>query len=460
MSEARFEHLLGRFVDDELSSEELSELLRLARDNPSLREEIQQQLECAEMIALSEDELRDPSLFVSAIQHRLGDDGFVSQVDSAIRGERRAARRVIFPWLIASAALMVLAAIVLSPPRTESFMNRAAQEPVPIARITELTGSMTWIGDRGLVDDDLEAGVELTGGTLEVHSLNSFVEIVFNDASTVWVSGPAELTLSDGESGKHLRLREGALSLDVSPQPTGKPLRLTTPSAEAVVLGTQFNVNADALSTRLTVNEGLVRVKRLADGSVQEVRANHRVVADVERGKEFAAHRRGEPVHDWMSGLPQDARQGDWIPGEGNDSGSLGAEAHIFRGDHGDRIAPILLHSAVVSPTVRSSAPVVLKRGARFRIRGRLNRTYQVGIGFGTHHARGGFSGRYMVKREINVDPSTGGDFELELRLDEFPRMRSRFPESPVGHELVWFWAHTVQKDVGLELVSVELLAP
>ena len=64
-----------------------------------------------------------------------------------------------------------------------------------------------------------------------------------------------------------------------------------------------------------------------------------------------------------------------------------------------------------------------------------------------------------MVRRDISVDPLTGGDFEVELSLDEIPPMKSRFPESPVGHELAWFWTQTVEKDVGLEVVSVELLA-
>ena len=38
--------------------------------------------------------------------------------------------------------------------------------------------------------------------------------------------------------------------------------------------------------------------------------------------------------------------------------------------------------------------------------------------------------------------------------------MRSRFVESPVGHELVWFWIQTYQKDVGLGVFSMELLSP
>ena len=87
------------------------------------------------------------------------------------------------------------------------------------------------------------------------------------------------MTLSDGTQGKFIHLRRGDLSADVTAQPPGKPMRLVTPSAEAEVLGTQFNVSAGVESTRLSVNEGLVSVERLADGSVQEVSANHLVVS-------------------------------------------------------------------------------------------------------------------------------------------------------------------------------------
>ncbi len=457
MIDDRFEELLGGLLDGELSSHEISELVRLARDDPSRREEIQLQLESAEMIALSEDELRDASLFVSAIQNRLGEASFVSQVQSAIRGGRdHEERRSILPWVIAAAAVLVLALSVLSQLGSETPGNTSAQAPVPIARIAELTGSVTWIGDGGQMDESLEVGDELTGGTLEANSLNSLAEVVFTDGSSVWVSGPAVLTLSDGEAGKLIRLREGDLSLNVSPQPVDRPLRLVTPTAEAVVLGTQFNVSAEPASTSLTVNEGRVRVTRLADGSVQEVAADHRVIAALEQQSEFEAQPRGDSVHAWKGVFPHDVRQGHWIPDNGAGSGVLRAEAHLFRGDRGVRIDPILLYSAVVGPTI---GPALLSKGARFRIRGRLERSYKLGVGFGTHYARGGFAGKYSLERRVEVDAGAGGGFELELTLEEFPRKNDRFPESASGQELVWFWIQTVEEDVGLEVLSVELLA-
>ncbi|MDG1671873.1 MAG: FecR family protein, partial [Akkermansiaceae bacterium] len=239
-------------------------------------------------------------------------------------------------WAMRAAAAIVLIALVASLFYPESKTEN-------IARIADLNGAVTWIADGEQAEGRLEIGNELTGGTLEVSSLDSWAELVFEDGSSVWVSGPAVVTISDGGAGKMIRLREGDLSLDVSPQPEGKPMRVITPSAEAVVLGTQFNVSASPLSTSLTVNEGSVQVTRLADGSVQEVKADHRVIAALEHESPFQASPRGDSVQIWKSEFPRDVRQGSLGSGAEGRLNELHAEAHLFRGDHGETIDPVLL---------------------------------------------------------------------------------------------------------------------
>ena len=355
----------------------------------------------------------------------------------------------------ASAAVILLSMVVFFIFGPEKFNQHDPQSHIPIASISNVSGSMVWIGDGGEADENLQEGRSLTGGTLEIRSLNSWAEIVFLDGSSVWASGPAALTISDGEAGKMIRVREGNLSLDVTPQPSGRPLRLITPSAEAVVLGTQFNVSAGSSSTSFTVNEGSVQVTRLADGSVQEVAANHRVIAALEQESEFKALQRGDSTYLWKSAFPLDVRQGHWMAGDRDNSGILKAAAHLFQGDHGIKIVPILLHSAVVGPT---DGPVILSDKARFRIRGRLDHSFKVSVGFGTHFPRGGFAGKYSLERAIEIDAGEDGRFDLELALEKFPRKNKRFPAAPSGHELVWFWVQTVKEDLGLEIFSVELL--
>ena len=420
MSNDQARELIQRYFLGTISEGEMAELDQRLQDDAALRAEFGS-------IARLDTNLRDAAASVPAAKLE------------------PAARRPIALWIGAAAALLLAMILVAK------FLP-GSQAHDPIATISKVSGSMVWIGDAGEVDESLQEGDALTGGTLEVHSLDSWAEIVFNDGSTVWVTGPAVLTISDGDAGKMIRVREGDLSLDVTPQRAGRPLRLVTPSAEAVVLGTQFNVSAGSTETSLTVNEGRVKVTRLADGSVQEVAANHRVLAALEQETEFEALPRGDSVRSWNAELPSDVRQGEWLAS----SGTVRAEAHLFSGDRGVKIDPILLHTAVVGP---SDEPVILSDGARIRINGRLERDFKVSIGFGTHFARGGFAGKYSLVRNLDFDAENGGNFELDLPLEEFARKNNRFPESSSGQELVWLWIQTVKQDAGLEVLSVELVS-
>jgi ferric-dicitrate binding protein FerR (iron transport regulator) len=334
--------------------------------------------------------------------------------------------------------------------------------PAAIANISEFDGSVRWIGDSGEVIDKLEIGCPLVSGTLETLAADSSAEFTFRDGTRVSVSGRSAMTISEMNGQKTLRLREGNLSIDAAPQPAGSPLLLITPSAEAEVLGTQFNVAATSFATRVTVNEGLVRVKRLADGSIQEVAADHHVVAALEQETDFQARPRKKYATTWKSELPRDILQGQWRPGdrepEGNKEDALWANPHLWKGERGLRPEPILLYTAVLNPSAKELPPVRLTDDARFVVRGRLDTSHQVHFGFGTNRLRGGFSGKFATSRNIEIDESSGGDFEIELSIHDFPRKRDFFPESPVGHEIVWMWILTVEEDAGLEITSVELV--
>ena len=50
------------------------------------------------------------------------------------------------------------------------------------------------------------------------------------------------------------------------------------------------------------------------------------------------------------------------------------------------------------------------------------------------------------------------GRFEIDLPLEDFPRLKNRFPNSPLGHEIVYIWIQTLKEDAGLEIVHMELL--
>ena len=371
--------------------------------------------------------------------------------EKSFRADRRSRAMV---WLTGTAAaLLLLGWSVIH------FLRPSEGGATPILRVAEWNGAVGWTGDGGRSVRGIKIGDELTGGTLEVVAGDSWAELVFDDGTRVWASGPAIVTLSEGPEGKRIHLREGELSLDVAPQASGYPLRLGTPSAEVEVLGTQFNVTADDSATRLAVHEGLVRVTRLADGKTRDVPADHHVVAALEMETGFDALPRGESVRSWRCDLQRDVCQGYWRPGAGESSGFLRAETHLYRGDLGQRKNPILLHSVVVRPSDSNGTPVLLTEGARLRVVGRLERSCAVGFGFGTHRVRGVLSGKYNLSRKIELAEEAEGKFEVELYLDDISRMKEIFPESPVGQELGWMWIQTVREDAGLEVTRVELIS-
>ena len=279
----------------------------------------------------------------------------------------------------------------------------------------------------------------------------------FPDGTSVSLAGQSSLAISQAEGRKVLRLREGNLSIEAARQPAGFPLKVVTPSAEAEVLGTQFNVKANEFSARFAVNEGLVRVTRLADGKVEEVAAEEVVVAALEQGTDFTAGPRRAFVESWQSELPRDQLQGRWEPGSTSDPGGLRAMPHLWKGDHGLREKPVLLYSAVLDPSAGRRPPLRLSEQTRLTVRGRLDREHRIDVGFGTNRTRGGPVAKYSVANGIVVSPDEDGRFSLELNLSTFRPTREHFPVSLAGQEVDWLWIQTVKVDAGLVVESVEL---
>ena len=91
-NDKRFEELISQLLDQELTPDELSQLVELVKDNPDRQQELQDQLETAELLAQSEDDLRSSSLFIAAVQSQMGDDPFVTSVRSAITSGQTDAR--------------------------------------------------------------------------------------------------------------------------------------------------------------------------------------------------------------------------------------------------------------------------------------------------------------------------------------------------------------------------------
>ncbi len=438
-------------------AQDVIDLLLQARE-PGAAVEIRDQLNAR---------LREDAAAREVVAHYLADEAslvlslksesiaeFVAEDAAVLPGETAARGRSSRTALLASRWRMVAVAAVIAWLAGITTMMLPDKDRT-ILRLAELNGSFRWTGDGGRVVDDLESGAALAGGTLEALTSDASAVLVFHDGSRVTVSGQASLTVADFGQ-KVLRLQSGVLSAEVAKQPQGRSMRILTPSAETEVVGTRLNVDADMLSTRVTVNEGRVRVTRLADGTMREVAADQLVIAKLESRTPFEVKPRGDHTDSWRSTLPKDVRYGKWLPGTNGEAGLVSAEPQMWKPDA--QTDAVLQHFTLLRVSSGESPPARLSADSRIRVRGRLQSSHAVFFGFTAHHAKGGFAGRYVTLRQIEVGSDAGGSFEIETPVTSFKKGEPSFPASPIGGELYDWFAFTRQGDVGLKIESVELV--
>jgi len=448
MSDGRFEDLMSRLLDESITAEESAELIELAGQDHDRLDELRTQLAAAEMLAMSQDELRDEARFAAAVRSRYVDQ-FVIRLRKAISAEdapQSFRPRQFWVWAIGIVAVVGLVA---------SFLLTRGDSYSQVVEITELNGSLQWTGDGGVVVRDLHVGSLLRGGTLEALTADAWAQLEYRDGTQVTLSGRSSVTLS-GLQQKELHLREGSLSAMVNRQPDGEQMLIHTPTAKIEVLGTQLNVDARTSVTRLTVNEGAVRVTRLVDDAVADVAAGQQIVASVDHRAKLEPFRPQKPVNHWdsLKFATTETPFGRWLPPEGKLPVRLRAGPLLIRDDNKK---PVTLFVAVFAITASKSAPVVFEKGSRIRVRGRTQSAQDVVFGMSMGVPGGGFAGKFEL-----VQPAAkmlfSDDFQVELKLKDFrPIHRAR---SPVGLELNFFYVFTVNADVNLELIQVQVLPP
>jgi hypothetical protein len=128
----------------------------------------------------------------------------------------------------------------------------------------------------------LQPGDTLTAGP------NSPVALDFARESTeLKVETNSQVQWLGAARGKRFLLGYGKIDARVARQPWFHPLVVTTPQAEARVVGTEFSLLATKTATRLTVTKGRVLLTASAKGQRVEVTAGH--YARVGLGLELAA---------------------------------------------------------------------------------------------------------------------------------------------------------------------------
>ncbi|MCR9292431.1 MAG: FecR domain-containing protein [bacterium] len=447
-NELEWDDLVQRHLNGELSESEMERLAELLDGDPSLRKDFVEraswETELAEIL-------------------RTGGENESSDSGSAIAGklEIRQGKSIRFlraMLAVAGAAILMLSTLLFN---SQSKLKVAGSKEVPvipdsIAQITGLSGSMIWTGDRGQIRREVKVGTELAGGTIEGLSPDSWFELQFNDGSQVTISGASMLTFSD-DGQKRLRLREGRMSADVSPQPDGKPMVIQTRTATLTVLGTSFDVEADLPATSVSVREGNVRVTRTSDGKEIEVPANHRVIAAADQ--ELERRQISGIVNRWKSRINRgpDETFGKWIAATDTHPAFLRSVAYVPESN--PNVTLYLLGLGVGSD---EGTPVQVNTESHFEIHGRMEVETDIFFGIEVVYANGDYAGKFRARCRVQRDAF--GEFVASADLPDFEldpsvaAYKDKLASSPEGLFVrgVWSFTHS-ESPSGLRISQVEL---
>ncbi len=159
-------------------------------------------------------------------------------------------------------------------PPTDKPAPQPPREIVGVLRLDELQGE-SWIASPSGKAAARPGDWLGIGQTLEA---GGRVAARYPDGTRLEIGPGSSLELKEG-AGKRLHLERGEISADVPRQPADTPMVISTPQAEATIIGTALRISANADQTRLEVLEGKVRLKRRSDGRTVDVSGGHYAVA-------------------------------------------------------------------------------------------------------------------------------------------------------------------------------------
>jgi DNA-binding beta-propeller fold protein YncE len=317
MTSERFQELLERLLDDDLSPPERMELLEAAAADRELAAKLYPMLWIEPWLA---DCLNtDDEAFVRRMQHEMahGDDGeeFVCRVMAEYQRRNTAAasppgsgfkgrsRRRNF-WLgavcAASSAAIGIGIAFLARSGHEEVLhhrpiNDQAGKSLPshdssrpdasaVARLESMQGDVTIVslaGNRAAARLDQAL---LPGEQIQTGDEGSFTTLRYADGTRLELNAATRLEMAPANGtrgGKQLKLIAGLLDADVALQATACPMIISTPQAEIRVVGTKFLSSVTEQLTRIEMHRGQVQLQNHRGGRSIDVSAGQ--VAVVER---------------------------------------------------------------------------------------------------------------------------------------------------------------------------------
>jgi hypothetical protein len=283
---------------DEAAAEQLAAVIRAGGEDAQW---VFEQLEFSgELYQAHED--RGAETFARSFMERLkaedSDDGFTAAfVDARKKSARIAAVRApstsFRAMALLAAGVAIVAGVFLAVWTRDAIVPIATQSsrdvqqestPVSVAQVASTSGRITLDGVVTNVNTAVHPGATLrTEGGAEC-------TIVYPDGTRVVVQQNSELTFEKPgtTNAKQICLAAGSFRADVTKQPRNARMVLRTKFAEATVLGTQLQFTALERATRLQVDEGSVRFKRLKDNAQIDVETGNFALADESTGLLYA----------------------------------------------------------------------------------------------------------------------------------------------------------------------------
>ena len=286
---ARFEELLSRYLDDELTQADASELvvllaepqlaarfLEMMRLNSEIGGLLSAPVPDAAMVELVRADIEKS---LAAAQQTRG-----VRLRIAERPEPASSTTATIPvahplppkrgkalWRLAWAAVFVVFAGLA----TTLVVNRTPSADAPI--VVSAQGEVRLEGPSG---EHLLAPGEswLRDEKLRTAGPNSAATVNFRDGSQLDFSANVVAYNEPSKDARRMRLEHGTVQAALKKQPRQRPFVFMTPEAEAIVVGTTLRLIVGGHSTRLEVTEGTVRFRRRHDGAEIAVNAGHYAV--------------------------------------------------------------------------------------------------------------------------------------------------------------------------------------
>ncbi|MFZ5832509.1 MAG: FecR domain-containing protein, partial [Planctomycetota bacterium] len=255
--------------------------------------------------------------------YELSRDGFSMGPTAGPALAPRATGRWPRYWVILAAASV--AALLMASAWYVQTREQGGRASPEVGRIVRVEGQVTVEVD-GRARVATEGSRLLEGETLHTRGMASVALLTLDDGTQVDLAGETRMECTRQGTQKQVRVREGQIGARVVRQPASAPLKILTPSAEILVLGTSLTLSADAQGAELGVHRGRVRLTRVSDGRTIEVAGGQYAVASPR--VELVARPLPQAPDRWSAdfeaGLPEQWRYGQWI-GSGLPEGSFGA---------------------------------------------------------------------------------------------------------------------------------------